>query len=200
MDFQKHFETGWQNTMKHIGPLILLTLVELVLTVISFGILAPVLTAGYTGSLLTAMREGRTPEIGDLFSEMRLFFPLLLLSIAMAIVLSIGYLLVVIPGIVLTLLIAFGFLYVLPLMVDQELGLFDAIKESWQMSMEKPITDQIILSVIYMGLMSVGGSFMLLILFTQPFATFILLSVYEERLEMAEFEEIEDSEPPPFHE
>jgi len=199
MDFQQHFETGWQNTLKHIGPLILLTLVELVLVAVSFGILAPVLTAGYTRSLMLALREGRTPQMGDLFSEMRLFFPLFLLGLIMAVVLSIGYLMVVIPGLILTLLIAFGFLYVVPLMVDQKLGLFDAVRESWRMSMEKPITDQIIVSVIYMGVMSLGGSFILLFLLAQPFATFILLSVYDEKVEWAGYEEIDDEEPPPIH-
>lgn len=199
MDFQKHFETGWQSTMKHIGPLILLTLVELVLIAISFGILAPVLSAGYTRSLLLALREGRTPQMGDLFSEMRLFLPLFVLGLIMVIALSIGYLLVIIPGLILTFVIAFGFLYVVPLMVDQKLGLFDSIRESWQMSMDKPITDQIIISVIYMGLMSVGGSFILLFLFAQPFATFILLSAYDEKLEWGGYEEVESSEPPPIH-
>lgn len=199
MDFQKHFETGWQNTMQYIGPLILLTLAELVLAAISLGILAPVLTAGYTRSLLLAQREGRTPQMGDLFSEMRLFFPLFLLGLIILVVLSIGYLLVVIPGIILTLVIAFGFLYVVPLMVDQELGLFDAVRESWQMSMEQPVTNQIILSAIYMGLMSVGGSFILLFLFAQPFATFILLSVYDEKTEWDDYEETDNAEPPPIH-
>ena len=84
-------------------------------------------------------------------------------------------------------------------MVDQKMGIIDSIKESWRMSMEKPITDQIIVSVIYMGLMSVGGSFILLILFAQPFATFILLSVYDEKLDWDGYEEIESPEPPPIH-
>jgi len=199
MDFQKHFEIGWQNTMKYIGPVILLTLVELVLSAISFGILAPVLTAGYTKSILLALREGRTPQMGDLFSEMRLFLPLFLFGLLLTIVLALGYAMLVIPGIIVTLLIAFGLLWVVPLMVDQKMGIIDSIKESWRMSMEKPITDQIIVSVIYMGLMSVGGSFILLILFAQPFATFILLSVYDEKLDWDGYEEIESPEPPPIH-
>lgn len=199
MDFQKHFEVSWQNTIKLIGPLILLTLVELVLIAVSFGILAPVLTAGYTRSLLLVLREGRSPEIGDLFSEMRLFFPLFFLGLLMAIVLAIGYLVVVIPGIVLTLLIAFGLLYVVPLMVDQQMGLLDSLRESWRMSVEKPITNQIVISAVYMGLMSVGGSFIFLFLFAQPFATFFLLSVYDEKLEWEDYEGTNSVEPPPIH-
>lgn len=73
MDFKRHFEEGWQNTLKYIGPVILLTFVQLVVTLISLGILGPVTAAGYIKSLLLAAREGREPDVKDLFSEMSLF-------------------------------------------------------------------------------------------------------------------------------
>lgn len=195
MNYQRHFEEGWQNTLKFIGPAILLTLVQLVLITISFGILAPVLTAGYTNSLLQAQREGRTPEMGDLFSHMRLFFPLLIFGLCLVVVISIGLMLLVLPGMAVTALVCFGLLYMVPLMVDQELGVIESVKESWRMSVEKPITDQIIIAVVYAGIMSLGGSFFITFLFAQPLATFILLSFYDRRLEDAGLlivEEIEE--------
>lgn len=192
MNFQKMFEEGWQNTLKFVGPVILLTLVQVVLMVVSFGILAPVLTAGYTQSLLRAKRDGRTPEIGDLFCEMSLFLPLLILGFCMFVAIFIGTMLIVLPGIIIALLITFGCLYIVPLMVDQRMGVIESVKESWAMSVSKPITDQIIIAVVYAGVLSVGGSFFITFLFAQPLATFILLSSYDEKLALAGYEEIEE--------
>lgn len=206
MNFQKHFEEGWRNTLEFVGPVILLTLVQLVLIAVSFGVLGPVLTAGYAKSLLRAQREGRTPQMGDLFGEMRLFFPLLIFGFCLLAVISLGLMLFVLPGMVITALVAFGLLYVVPLMVDLDLGIIESVKESWRMSMEKPITDQIIIAVVYGGIISIGGSFFIVFLFAQPLATFILLSFYDKRLEdagMLVIEEIEEesaqpqSPPPP---
>ncbi len=42
MDFKKHLETGWQNTLKFIGPVILLTFIQVLVSIFSLGILAPV--------------------------------------------------------------------------------------------------------------------------------------------------------------
>lgn len=192
MNFQKMFEEGWQNTLKFVGPVILLTLAQFVLMVVSFGILAPVVTAGYTQSLLRAKREGRTPEMGDLFCEMSLFFPLLILGICMFAAISIGFMLLVLPGIILGVLITFGCLYIVPLMVDQRMGVVESVKESWNMSVNKPVTDQIIIAAVYCGILSVGGSFFITLLFAQPLATFILLSAYDEKLALVGYEEIEE--------
>ncbi len=91
MDFKEHLKTAWESTLGFIVPVILLTLVQMVVVTISFGILAPVTTAGYIQSLLLALREGREPKIGDLFSEMRLFFPLLAFGILAALATFFGF-------------------------------------------------------------------------------------------------------------
>jgi len=67
MDFKEHLKTAWESTLGFIVPVILLTLVQMVVVTISFGILAPVTTAGYIQSLLLALREGREPKIGGSF-------------------------------------------------------------------------------------------------------------------------------------
>lgn len=48
--------------------------------------------------------------------------------------------------------------------------------------MRKPVTDQAIITIVYIALLSIGGSIPFLILVAQPLAAFIALSVYEERL------------------
>ena len=70
----------------------------------------------------------------------------------------------------------------MPLMTYKNMGLMDALKESWRMSTRAPISNQIILMVLYMVIIALGGSIAVTVLFTQPLATFLALSVYEERL------------------
>ncbi|MEN8198940.1 MAG: hypothetical protein ABFR63_02590 [Thermodesulfobacteriota bacterium] len=185
MDFKGHLERAWNNTLKFIVPVILLTLVQLVVITFSLGILAPVTTAGYMQSLLLAQRDGREPKIGDLFSEMRLFLPLLLFGIVAMLVTMLGFILLIIPGFLVAGFLVFATIYVMPLMTDRDMGLFEAIKESWSMAARKPLSDQLILMVLYLVIVSVGGSIAVAILFTQPLATFLALSVYEERLQGA---------------
>ncbi len=195
MDFKRHFEVGWQNTLKCIGPVILLTFVQLVVTLISLGILGPVTAAGFTKSLLLAVREGREPDVKDLFSEMSLFLSLLGFFIALFIVVFIGFALLVIPGFLVVFFLVFACLYVIPLMVDKRLDLIAAVKGSWEMAMRKPITDQAIITIVYIALLSIGGSIPFLLLVAQPLATFIALSVYEERL--GHEPDIQPPPPPP---
>jgi len=183
MDFKEHLKTAWESTLLYIIPVILLTLVQLIVVTISFGILAPVTTAGYVQSLLLALREGREPKIGDLFSEIHLFLPLFAFGILAALAIFLGFLVFVLPGLLVLAFLIFATVYMIPLMTDKNMGLLEAIKESWNMAVRKPFGDQIVLMFLYLLIMSVGGSIPLALLFAQPLATFLLVSIYEERLQ-----------------
>jgi uncharacterized membrane protein len=201
MDFKRHLEIGWQNALKFIGPVILLTFLQVLVTVVSLGIMAPVTAAGYMRSLLLAAREGREPEVKDLFSEMSRFLPLLGFALVMIVIIGIGVMFLVIPGFILMLLFLFASLYMLPLMVDRRLGVIDALKASWEMANRKPIADQAIITIIYIAILSLGGSIPFAILVAQPLATFVLLSVYQERLSTSPgmVKASSAPPPPPFH-
>ncbi len=183
MDFKEHLKISWENTLQYIVPVIILTLIQLIVVTLSFGLLAPVTTAGYIQSLLRTMREGREPKVGDLFSEMRLFFPLLAFGILAALASAVGFILLILPGIFVVGFLAFSTIYMMPLMTDKNMGLFEAIKESWCMAVRKPLRDQIVLMVFYLVIMSLGGSVPFALVLAQPLATFLLVSVYEERLQ-----------------
>ncbi len=181
MDFKKLFETTWQTTLSFIGPMILLTLVYTIVIVFSFGIMAPVATAGYMRSLLRVLREGRSPELKDIFSEMSLFLPLSLFFLMALIATSIGFMFLVLPGFLVIGFLAFAALYMIPLMLDRGLGLFDALQESWDMAVRDPLMDQIIVVVVYLAITALGGSVPFGVLITQPFATLFILRAYEKR-------------------
>lgn len=182
MDFRKHFETAWQSTLQFIGPVLLLTVVQGVVVLFSLGILAPVTSAGYIQSLLRALREGRPPEIRDLFSQMSLFLPLFGFFVLVMICTGLGYMFLVLPGLAVALFVVYATMYMIPLMTDRKLGIMEALRESWDMATREPITDQIVISVAWLIIISLGGSIPFAILVAQPFAMFLVLSVYEERL------------------
>ncbi len=183
MDFKMHLQTAWDNTLQFIVPVILLTLVQLIVIMFSFGILAPVTTAGYMQSLLRALRDGREPRIGDLFSEMRLFLPLLVFGLLAFLAMTVGFVLLIIPGFVVAAFLVFATIYMMPLMTDRNMGLMEALKASWEMAVRNPLADQVILMVLYLVIVSLGGSIAVAVFFTQPLAIFLVLSVYEERLQ-----------------
>jgi hypothetical protein len=181
MDFKAHIEKAWKLTIGYIAPLILMTLAMFVAGAVTLGILAPVTMAGYMHSILLMVREGREPRVQDVFSQMRLFLPLFLFGLVIFVVIMIGFALLVLPGIIVSLAVAFCFLYVLPLMTDRGMGVVEAARESFKISTGGSIVDQIVIVAIYVGLSLVGGSVFIGWLFTQPFATVFLMSVYEEK-------------------
>jgi hypothetical protein len=182
MELKNHLEIGWNTFLKFIGPALLVTFVHLLVFVFSLGILGPVTSAGYFQSFLRAQREGRAPEVKDLFAHMSLFLPLLLFGFLAFCAIIIGFILLVLPGFAVMLLLVFACLYLLPLMTDKKMGLLAALQASWDMAVAQPIMDHVVIAIIYIALLSVGSSLPFVILFAQPLATFIVVSFYQERL------------------
>ncbi len=182
MDFKRHIEIAWNLTLGNIVVLILMTLVYVGVSALTFGILAPVAMAGYTQSLLLLVREGREPKVQDLFSQMKLFVPLLVFGAAVFVASSIGFMLLFLPGFVIVVAVSFCCIYMLPLMTDRNLGIVDAIKESYAMSRSGELVDHVVVVIIFLAVTIIGGTVFIGVLFTQPLATLFLMSTYEERV------------------
>jgi len=183
MNFKYHLEKAWRLTLDNIVPLILMTLVMVVVSGLTLGILAMVTLTGYTRSILLMIRTGREPQLRDVFSEMNLFLPLLGFSITVVVILAIGFALLFLPGVALSIGIAWACLYMLPLMVDKGYGVIEAVKESFHtVSSREDLMDHIVLLILLVGISAVGSSVFIGWLFTQPFAMILLLSVYEEKI------------------
>ena len=101
MNFKEMIESTLNQSLKNAVALIIMTLVFVGASVLSLGILAPVMLAGYTKSMLDMIRTGQDPSPKDLFSQMHLFLPLFLFSLVLVIAIAIGLLLLVIPGMIL---------------------------------------------------------------------------------------------------
>jgi len=184
MDFKQLIESAFNLTLEKIVPLILLTLLLIAISTLSFGLLAPVASAGYMYAIILLIREGREPRLQDIFSQMNLFLPLLGFGILATLVIFIGYMLLVLPGIILACLITYTCLYMLPLMTDRKMPLVEAVKESYRMTTTGSMADNIIVAVLFIGVVTIGGSTMIGALFTQPFATVFIALIYEEKLKI----------------
>jgi len=182
MDFKTHLEKAWSLTLKYVVPLILMTLVMIIAGVLTLGVLMPVMKAGYMQSVLMMVRSGREPRIQDLFSEMGLFLPLLGFGLSVCVLLMIGFSLFVLPGILIICGITYVCLYILPLMTDRKFSITDALKESFAMVTADDFMDHIITAILVLGIVSIGGSTFIGLLFVMPLATVFLMIVYEEKI------------------
>ena len=180
MDFKYHLEVAWKLTIANIVPVILMTLALFLVSVLTLGILAPVTMAGYVQALLLLVRENREPKVQDIFSQMRLFLPLLLFGIVVFIGAMIGFMLLFLPGILFLMAASFCCLYMLPLMTDRGLGLMDAVKKSFAMVAHGNWVDHILVFILFAGITAVGSSIFIGTLFTQPLATLFLMSIYSQ--------------------
>jgi hypothetical protein len=182
MEFKSHLAEAWELTLEFIAQLIVLTLVMFLVWFLSFGILVPVTFAGYIHSILLMIRQGREPKIQDLFSQLNLFLPLLGFGIIVCIITAIGFVFLTFPGIIVGLIITIVCFYMIPLMVDNKKGLFEAIKESFSLAMQGNFLEHIVVVVIFIGIIAVGSSVFIGSLFTQPLATIFLLLIYGEKM------------------
>jgi hypothetical protein len=182
MDFKQLIELSFNLTLKNVIALILLTLLLVAISTLSLGFLAPVASAGYMHAMILMVRDGREPRMQDIFSQMHLFLPLLGFGILATVAILIGYALLVLPGILLACLITYTCLYMLPLMTDKKMPIFAAVEESFRMTTTGSLTDNIIVAVLFIGVVTIGGSTLIGTLITQPFATVFIAVVYEEKI------------------
>jgi len=179
MDIKYHVETAWKHCISNALSLILITLVAAAVSVVSIGILAPVAFAGYTHSLLQLMRYNKEPKVQDVFSKMGLFLPLFGFTLIVFVISLIGFTILVVPGIIFSLIVGYTCLYMIPLMVDKQYGIIEAIKKSTTMVSGSHMMDHIIVFILFFALTAIGGSSFIGFILLQPFATLFLLSVYE---------------------
>lgn len=81
MDINKIFRYSWELFVKDIVPLIVGGLIASILGAITFTILIGPLYGGLFKMVIRRIREGKQPEIGDIFSAMDQFWVLFLTTI-----------------------------------------------------------------------------------------------------------------------
>jgi len=120
--------------------------------------------------------RGETVEIADVFAGFKpdKFIQSWVLFLIIMIPIFIGFLLLVIPGIIISIAFAIIFLYALPLMVVKDAGAVDSLKESLEIAKANP-QDTIILVVVVMILNAIGSAVWIGTILTMPFTMLMLV-------------------------
>jgi len=120
--------------------------------------------------------RGETVEIADVFAGFKpdKFIQSWILFLIIMIPIFIGFLLLVIPGMIIGIVFSVIFLYALPLMVIKDLGAVDALKESLEIA-KANLQDTVILVVIVMILNAIGSAIWIGTILTMPFSMLLLV-------------------------
>ncbi len=184
LDVGGAIKQAWRLFVKDLGPLLIAGLITVALSVLTLGVLAGPLTAGLYGMVAGRVREGRQPEVGQVFDELDRFWSFF--GAALVLVVLIGLAMLTIVG---GFLLATIWLYVFPLMVDRGMGLGEAMKASKDMVLENGFWEHLALVLILAVIASIANGALAII--ATPFvvvtiaASYFLAEGSEEALESA---------------
>ncbi len=187
VDIGKYFQKGWQALQPSFGPIvgffIVTFLINFALAFIPvLGSLASILInaplgAGYTIVVLAILRE-RPFTFSDFFNGLgnKYFLQLFLISLIGGLFIFLGFLLLIIPGVYLSI----SYTFAIQFAIDWDLGFFEALETSRKLISKKWIEIFVLLLVI--GLMNIGGALLLgLGLFvTIPLSICIIVAAYDD--------------------
>jgi hypothetical protein len=153
MDIGKVFERGWKLFVKDVAPYVIGALILAALSVVTIGILYGPLSAGLYVMAVRRVRQNRTAEIGDVFWGLSHFWRFFGAALLLLILIGIGFVFLIIPG----LLLATIWIYVFPVMVDRDMGVFDAMAESRRLVRENGFGQHFVMMLLLIAL-SIAGS------------------------------------------
>lgn len=157
--------------VKDLAPLLIAALIAGVLSVVTLGILAGPLLAGLYGMVIGRVRDGRRPEVGDVFSGLERFWSYAVA--ALVLLLLIGLASVTIVG---GFALAAIWLFVFPLMVDRGLSLGEAMKTSKDMVLAAGFWEHLALVVVLFVIASVANGALAII--AAPFIVVAVTAAY----------------------
>jgi len=157
--------------VKDLAPLLIAGLITGVLSVLTLGILAGPLFAGLYGMVIGRVRDGRQPQVGDVFDGLQRFWSYL--AAALVLVVLIGLASITIVG---GFLLATIWLYVFPLMVDRGLGVGEAMKASKDLVLKLGFWEHLALVIVLFVVLSVANGMLAII--AAPFVVVAVTAGY----------------------
>src|SRR5664280_1788696 len=115
MDVGAVLGESWRIYVRDIVVLVVATLVAGFLTIVTIGILGGAMYAGLYLMVIERIRDGQTPRVGDVFDCMDRWLQLFGTTLTLVILIAIGFVLFIVPGVYLAIIWAF----VLPLMAEK---------------------------------------------------------------------------------
>lgn len=171
MDFAGLLTRTWEKFILEIVQLVLFALLGtlLCLTVV----LIPTVVGGWFRGILDYVRTGRTPDFDELWS-FESYGAILLLLILAGVGLTIGYMLLFIPGLILSVL----WLYAIFFLLDQDMGVIEALGASKDAVMASGFINHFVVLLIVSVLGALGGTLFFGTIFTTPFSIAFLALCY----------------------
>jgi uncharacterized membrane protein YvlD (DUF360 family) len=151
LDVGLSFKGGWNTFTADIVPLLVGGLIAGVLSVVTLGILAGPLVAGLYSMIVGRIRDGRRAEIGDVFSCMDRFWSFFAAALVLFVLIGLASLTIV-GGV----LLATIWMYVIPLMVDRKLDLYDAMAASYHLVVDNGFWEHLALAIVLLALNAVA--------------------------------------------
>jgi uncharacterized membrane protein len=173
IDLGAAFNKGWEAFSKNMVSMIVGTLIAVLITGVSAGLLATVMFGGLYGMARKSFR-GETAEIGDVFAGFSNFGNLFLAGLLSGVVMVAGMLLCCV-GIFFT---APLILFMIPLVVDGN-GVGEAFGKSWE-AYKANFGGFFLASLVLSLVMGAGNAVFVGGLFTVPFAICVTWAAYEQ--------------------
>ena len=174
MKFEELLRKTWDKYLQAIVKLVIFTLIGSLLCIVIIPI--PAVVRGFTRGFLDYAREGKEPEY-DLLWNFGGYLNMLILLILLAIIISIGYMLLIIPGIITSVFL----LYTVYYLVDKDMGALDSMKASVDLVKRTGFVNNFIILLIIAVINGIGmaaaglGS-----LLTTPFTLLLLAYAYND--------------------
>jgi uncharacterized membrane protein YvlD (DUF360 family) len=151
LDVGLSFKGGWNTFTADIVPLLVGGLIAGILSIVTLGILAGPLFAGLYSMVIGRIRDGRRAEIGDVFSCMGRFWSFFAAALVLFVLIGLASLTIV-GGV----LLATIWMYVIPLMVDRKLDLYDAMAASYHLVVDNGFWEHLALAIVLIALGAVA--------------------------------------------
>lgn len=180
-----YFKAGWELFKKYpagfVGYFIIIIVISLALNLVpvigwlvGFALISP-LNAGFfiVGAKLL---KNQTPEFVDFFGGFKLFLPLALLGVVSSILISIGLILLIVPGIYLIVSYLFAIMFV----VDRRLDFWPAMETSRKAV--QPVWFKVFVLFLLLFLLNLAGVLLMVVglLISVPLTHCILTAAYAE--------------------
>lgn len=147
LDVGLSFKGGWNAFTADIVPLLVGGLIAGILSIVTLGILAGPLVAGLYSMVIGRIRDGRRAKIGDVFSCMDRFWSFFAAALVLVVLIGLASLTIV-GGV----LLATIWMYVIPLMVDRKLDLYDAMATSYHLVVDNGFWEHLALALVLIAL------------------------------------------------
>lgn len=152
LDISETLKLGWDTFAKNAVPMIVGILLVAIIGGLSLGICMGPMLIGYNKMLLRAA-QGEQIAVGDVFEGFQRFVPALVLFLIMAVAITIGMMLLVIPGLVL----AFMFFFAPWIMAaEEEMGAVDCLKASVEL-FKRDVGGTLVFVLVNVILSGIGG-------------------------------------------